>query len=211
MIAWAEESLPAAVAGGGSREIQTEVYEYDVPRQRILASRGYEKLPEGMVIRKMRLWNQALPAVQLTESYRLREIHGTEWADCQRLADLLNAAFNRTFHQAGEYYQFSQHAPCIRDDLHLLAEAPDGSFAAHVGVIYDEANRRGLFEPVCTHPAHRRKNLAQDLMREGLRRAAALGAIEMTVETGDMIPANALYDSLGFSEVYKGFAWKKTF
>jgi hypothetical protein len=29
------------------------------------------------------------------------------------------------------------------------------------------------------------------------------------VDTGDMIPANALYTALGFTEAYKGYAWKK--
>ena len=93
----------------------------------------------------------------------------------------------------------------------MVAEAPDGTFAAHVGVIYDEANRRALFEPVSTHPSHRRKGLAQALMFEGLHRAKALGAAEITVETGDAAPANALYNSIGFTEAYKGYAWRKEF
>ena len=39
--------------------------------------------------------------------------------------------------------------------------APDGSFAAYVGIPYDEANRRGIYEPVCTHPDHQRQGLAR--------------------------------------------------
>jgi hypothetical protein len=31
------------------------------------------------------------------------------------------------------------------------------------------------------------------------------------VGTGDMAPANALYDSVGFAEAYKGYAWRKDF
>lgn len=63
--------------------------------------------------------------------------------------------------------------------------------------------------PVCTHPDHRRKNLAQSLMLEGLHRVKALGARQVTVETGDMIPANALYDAFGFTEVYKCWVWQQ--
>jgi mycothiol synthase len=209
MIAWAEEHLAADLPDGTGRQIETEVHEYDAPRQRILTRRGYEKQAYGGVHRKMHLGKLPVPPACLAEGYRLRAVRASNLDDCQRIADLLNAAFKRTFHNAMEYYQFARLAPCYREDFHLVAEAPDGSFAAHVAVIYDEENRRGFFEPVCTHPQHLRKHLAQSLMFEGLGLLKAAGAREVTVETGDMIPANALYDSIGFSEVYKTFCWKK--
>jgi ribosomal protein S18 acetylase RimI-like enzyme len=211
MIAWAEEVFAVSAPDAQQREIHIEVYEYDAPRLRILRRRGYEKLPEVGVFRKMRLGNQPLPVVRMAEGYRLRPIRHEDLEDCQRLADLLNAAFNRTFHTAGEFYQFARLAPSYRQDLHLVAEAPDGAFAAHVAAIYDEANRRALYEPVCTHPLHRCKSLAQSLMFECLHRLKAIGAHEVTVETGDAEPANALYDSIGFTEVYKSYVWRRRF
>ena len=33
----------------------------------------------------------------------------------------------------------------------------------------------------------------------------------MTVETGDMVPANRLYESIGFTEAYRGFEWRKAY
>jgi GNAT superfamily N-acetyltransferase len=131
--------------------------------------------------------------------------------DCQRIADLLNAAFGRTFHNAAEYRNFTRHAPCFRRELDLVVEAPDGTLAAYVGIPYDPVNRCGIFEPVCTHPDHRRRGLAAALMQEGLRRLRAIGAVEATVDTGDRIPANRFYDSLGFTEAYRGFTWRKVF
>ncbi|KAA3658119.1 MAG: N-acetyltransferase, partial [Chloroflexi bacterium] len=71
-------------------------------------------------------------------------------------------------------------------------------------------NKMGIFEPVCTHPDHRQKGLGKALMQEGLLRLKAMGAVHVTVETGDMIPANKLYNSIGFTEKYKGFYWRKT-
>jgi mycothiol synthase len=210
MIIWAEGALAAGERNGSGHEIQTEVYEYDRPRQRILQQRGFVCLPGSSVFRKLRLGAKALPVVNLEAGYRLRMIDPGDWQDCQRLADLLNAAFNRSFHAAGEFATFAKYASSVRADLHWVAEAPDGSFGAHVGIILDEANRRGLFEPVCTHPAHRRKGLAQNLMFEGLQRLRAAGAEEVTVETGDMLAANALYDTIGFTEVYLSHTWRKT-
>ncbi|MFN8486187.1 MAG: GNAT family N-acetyltransferase [Caldilineaceae bacterium] len=90
-----------------------------------------------------------------------------------------------------------------------MAVAPDGSFAASVGIAYDEANGHAVFEPVCTHPQHQRQGLARALMLEGLHRLKAVGAIDVSVDTGDMIPANRLYNSIGFTEVYLGHVWRK--
>jgi mycothiol synthase len=46
-------------------------------------------------------------------------------------------------------------------------------------------------------------------MVEGLQRVKALGAADITVETGDMLPANRLYNSIGFNEVCRGYIWRK--
>jgi ribosomal protein S18 acetylase RimI-like enzyme len=211
MIAWAESALAVQDPDGRHRQIHTEVYEYDAPRLQILERRGYEKLPEVGVFRKLRFGDRPLPEVRMAEGYLLRPVRHEDREDCQRLADLLNAAFNRSFHNAGEFYHFACLAPSYRQDLHLVAEAPDGTFAAHVASIYDEANRRALYEPVCTHPLHRRKFLAQSLMFACLQRLKAIGAREVTVETGDAEPANALYDTIGFTEIYKSYLWRKRF
>jgi len=78
-----------------------------------------------------------------------------------------------------------------------------------VGLTWDPANRRGIFEPVCTHPDHRRRGLALALMRGGLLRLRALEAAGAYVESGSGEPANALYDAVGFTEAYLGHYWRK--
>ena len=156
---------------------------------------------------------QPLPQAVVASGYGLRTTHmeGEEqWQDCVHMAELLNAAFNRPgFHQAEEYHNFITRSPGFIHELNLVAVAPDGSFAAHAALNYDEANRYAIFEPVCTHPDHRRKGLAQALMLEGLRRVREIGATYVEVSTGDDAPANALYDSIGFTEYYKAYYWKK--
>jgi ribosomal protein S18 acetylase RimI-like enzyme len=207
MIDWAVENLAAPVEGG-RRHLEIYVYEYDALRQRLLSEQGFEKTADWGMIRHMRLGAQPLALPALAAGYTLRTTNPDDPADCQRIADLLNAAFGRTFHNADEYRNFTRYAPCFRQDLDLVAEAPDGAFAAYVGIPYDDANRLGIFEPVCTHPEHRRKGLAGSLMREGLLRLRSMGARDATVDTGDMEPANRLYDSLGFTEAYRGYVWR---
>ena len=63
-------------------------------------------------------------------------------------------------------------SPAYRAELHLVAETPDGAFASFVGVTYDPENRRGIVEPVCTDPAHRRINPDVDRMIDHLVRVA---------------------------------------
>jgi len=203
MIDWALAHL-AAPAG-----LEIYVYEYDALRPRLLAARGFHKTDNWGMIRHMRLGAQPLPHPDVTEGYTLRPTNPDDPADCQRIADLLNTAFGRTFHNAAEYANFCQLAPCFHRQLDLVAVAPDRTFAAYVGVPYDAANRRGVFEPVCTHPDHLRQGLATALMQEGLRRLGAMGAVDVTVDTGDSMAANRFYDSFGFTESYRGFAWRK--
>jgi GNAT superfamily N-acetyltransferase len=208
MIAWAEEHLAAPTDDGGmALEIYT--YEYDALRQHILTGRGYTKMEYGGMIRHLRLGQQPLPQPMITAGYTLRTTDPGDLADCQRIADLLNAAFGRTFHNALEYQNFTRFAPCFRRELDLAMVAPDGSFAAYIGIPYDVPKRYGIFEPVCTHPAHQRKGLARALMAEGLLRLLAQGAVDVTVDTGDMLAANAFYTAMGFTEAYKGYSWRK--
>ena len=209
MIGWAEENLAADDRDGGRRELEFAVNDYDVLRQQLLAERGYTKMAYGGMCRHLRLGYQPLPAPAMADGYTLRATDPADRADCQRIADLLNAAFGRTFHNAAEYQNFARFAPCFRRDLDLVAVAPDESFAAYIGIPYDEVNRRGIFEPVCTHPDHQRKGLARSLMLEGFHRLRAIGAIDATVDTGDAVPANAFYTSMGFTEAYKSTAWRK--
>lgn len=207
MIEWAEQHLTEPKEDNNGRQLQFFVYEYDVQRQQLLAERGYQKMSYGGVIRHMRLGQRPFPTPQLPPGYTLRSTDPENDRDAQQIADLLNAAFKRTFHNALEYQQFTRRATCFRSELDLVAVAADGRFAAYVGIPYDEFNRRGIFEPVCTHPEHQQKGLAKALMQEGLHRLKAQGATSVIVETGDMIPANRLYNSLGFTEMYKGYYW----
>ncbi|MFO7635000.1 MAG: GNAT family N-acetyltransferase [Caldilinea sp.] len=209
MIAWAEENLAIFKPASEKRELEIYVYEYDALRQQILTERGYARMTYGGMCRHMRLGFQPIQAPVVAGAYALRTTNPDDMDDCQRIADLLNAAFNRDFHNALEFHHFTKYAPCFRPELDLVIVAPDGGFAAYVGVPYDEANRRGIFEPVCTHPDHQRKGLARALMFEGFHRLRALGAIDATVDTGDAVAANAFYTAMGFTEAYRGYSWCK--
>lgn len=203
MFAWAEQNL-----AGDS--LLTWVFDYDVTRQNLLRSRGYAPTDALMVVRHMRMSHREILVPRIAAPYVLRSTEDT-MADCARVAAVLNAGFNRTSHTAAEFHTFATESPSYRADLNLVAEAPDGTFAALVGLTIDTESGRAIIEPVCTHPDHRRHGLAHTLIQEGMRRVQALGAVDITVETGGLEAANKLYDDFGFSGVYRGVAWRKTF
>lgn len=100
-----------------------------------------------------------------------------------------------------ESYRRVMSAWPYRRELDCVLEAPDGSFAAYVLCWYDEANRVGEFEPVGTHPDHRRRGFGAAVCRYALQRLEEEGAEHAIVYAGGReqdAPARALYESLGF-------------
>jgi ribosomal protein S18 acetylase RimI-like enzyme len=208
LLAWAEGAL--ARVETGTPVLRVFAWDYDLSRRAVLRERGYEELDSGGWQWWLRFGGRGLPGVPATPGYAVRTTAETTLdADTARMAALLNAAFGRSVHSAAEYRTFATRSPSFRHDLNLVAEAPDGAFAAHVGLTLDGANGHGIIEPVCTHPDHRRHGLGLALILEGLSRLRDLGAATCSVETGDLAPANALYRAVGFTEEYRGHTWRR--
>jgi ribosomal protein S18 acetylase RimI-like enzyme len=204
VISWSEHAAAAA----GIDPVFLHVWDHDAETCRVAGQRGYRQTEGWEILRSVRFGKGPLPEPSFPYGYVMRPTRREE-ADHAAIAALLNAAFGRDFHHAGELRNFQATAPSFRRELDLVAVAPDGSLAAYAAVCWDAANSHGIFEPVCTHPDHRRRGLAKALMLEGMRRARAMGAAVLDVGTGDLDPANALYASLPFTEVYRGRYWEK--
>src|SRR5260370_16364202 len=87
----------------------------------------------------------------------------------------------------------------FRADVDLVAVLPDGAFAAYAICWFDPVNHSGLFEPVGTGAAFRRRGLGKAVVCEGLRRLRATGARTAIVCcTGGNAAARALYEAAGF-------------
>lgn len=211
MIATAEAEL-ATTGEDGKRKLEWYVYGDDTLRSDLLAERGYTRIDKFWeVMRRGKLADLlALIPAHATPppGYTLRGLRRDDMDDTKGWADVVGATFERTIDpQAITNFQQS---PSYDHDLHLVAEAPDGIFAAFAGLTVDTANRTAIFEPVGTHPDHRRKHLASHVMWEGMRRLHTRGDVDMVyVGTGEAIPANGLYDALGFTDMRKMYRWQK--
>jgi predicted N-acetyltransferase YhbS len=67
-------------------------------------------------------------------------------------------------------------------------------------------NKIGFFEPVCTHPDFRRRGFGREVMMEGIRRVAALGATKAYVGS-----SQPFYKAIGFQMKYATYNWTKEF
>ncbi len=207
MIAWAEDALAVDDVAGG-RRLATPVREYDQRRASLLEARGWRRTGDWGVTRWLRFGIGPSRSSAWDPGYVMRSLRPGEREDALRIAALLNGAFGRTLHDAPEFLTFERHAPDYDAALHLVAEAPDGSFAAHVGITVEPVNRLAIVEPVCTHPDHRRRGLAQALLRRGLELARQAGATQACVDTGSGEAANRLYAEVGFGEVFPAWDWE---
>ncbi len=208
MLTWAEEHLAGSgETASGTRHLSVTVYDHDTDRLDLVLGRGYRAV-WPVVARRMTLGPVPPPGPRPVEGYRLRALRPGDLSDLARLACVLNAGFRRDCHTAQEQAGLTT-APCYRADLQLVAEADDGSFAAHIAFSIDDVNRRAILEPVCTDPAHGRKGLASALIAEGVRRVAATGVRDLYVEATNFIP-NDLYRSAGFRDAYPGFVYRRT-
>lgn len=175
--------------------------DHDAHLRRLLDERGFAEAGWTGMSRYLAFGPQEPSTPDDRPGYRLR---ATTPADADAIAALLNAAFGRDGHVGAEVAAFWTHAPSYVREMDLVAEANDGTLAAYVGVCWDAPIHFGIFEPVCTHPDHLRRGLSRSLMQMGLVLLHRRSAETVIVETGDLEPANALYDVMGFTEAYRG-------
>jgi len=208
MLDWAEAHL-AQPNKASAMGLKVFAWEYDTRRQKLLASRGYQRMSSGDILREKPYDGKPIVVPSMPMGYRLHCVRPGHAEDCKRYAELLNASFKRTFHKAQELVTFTTQSPSFRSELELVAVAPDGKFAALAGMIYDEDNRFGSFEPVCATPGPRPLGLTGILMLEGYRRVRELGAEHCYVGTGTGMAANRFYAAVGFKIIHTGWFWVK--
>ncbi len=146
------------------------------------------------------------PDFQPPEGYIVRHVKLPE--DFEPYSEAVNTVFSHCgmteklamlYTEAGFYH----------DELDLVVEAPDGSFASFVTVRVDPLTRMVELEPVGTHPDHRGKGLAQAVCAEGIRRVQKHNPSCIVILGAASSEAAAkLYASLGFDKE-DVHLWKK--
>lgn len=173
---------------------------YATARARIEA-RGYRHDPGGEFdLMNIRDLNE-IEEPSLPPGYRLSTM--AEVADVSRRVEVHRAAWEPS-RLTEERYRAVMATWPYRADLDVVVVAPDGTLASSAIGWYDEAERTGEFEPVGTHPAHRRRGLARAVLLFGMQRLREAGATHAVIGArgDDDYPAPRLvYGSVGFREL----------
>lgn len=172
----------------------TDAFRCDTVRSDLLVELGWEPAGgEPWVLNRVSLSEAEEPAV--ATGYRIRTVRGPEEAGL--VAAVHSASFGSVWTE--DLYRGVMTAPGYDPGREFVVEAPDGTLAAFTVTWHDEENRVGLFEPVGTHPAHRRRGLGRAMLLFAMRRMAAAGMTHaLVVNEGDNDGSRALYRSCGF-------------
>jgi GNAT superfamily N-acetyltransferase len=179
------EVLTEALRRAGFREREDAPYSLDMRCAPL--ERSAVEVPAGYAFRP----------VTRAEVGRRVGLHRAIWS---RLADGAHVTSRVTVER---FRQVSRTWP-FRQDLDLVAVAPDGSFAASCLAWLDPDTRTAELEPVGTHPKHRGRGLATALCVDALQRLGVAGAEDVTVHPrGDPgYPApRRIYERAGFKVV----------
>jgi predicted N-acetyltransferase YhbS len=206
MLAYAEEQL-TGTDDSGQRYLKAFVNDFDAAFEDIVRSRGYTKRPDSHRPMSQFVIPNPFPPIHVRDGFRLKSL-----ADDNDLAKVDRALW-RGFNHPGEPSadgiegrKKMQSGPHYRHDLTIVAEAPNGDFAAFAGLWYEPVNRFGYVEPVATDPDYRRMGLGTAAVLEGIRRCGELGASVAYVGTD-----KPFYLAMGFRKLYVANCWYKTF
>jgi mycothiol synthase len=137
-----------------------------------------------------------IPDGPVPAGYRIRSIRGPDEVEARM--SLHRAAFAPS-RMTTEKYERLTTLPHYRFEDDLVVEAPDGSLAAFAMAWWDPIALVGEYEPVGTHPDHRRRGLGRALLAHGLRRYRELDARVVQVYSNtDNDASEGLYQAVGF-------------
>ena len=208
-LAWASDAVVAiAVADGQTPPAALEAWAMDADDELrgLLTARGWTPADQALYAHwYRRLHDPIEPVPPLPDGYRLRHVRLPD----DRLArvEAHRAAFAPS-RMSVEKYAILEGMPRYAQEHDLVVEAPDGTLAAFTNVWWNPDAGVGEFEPVGTHPDHRRLGLARAVNLAGLHLLRGLGAQDALVFSATTNPGSeALYASAGFEAITRSRAW----
>ena len=205
MLDWAEANL-ATTEGDAQPQVTTWAMTQDRDRVARLTERGYQRTDAHLIYHTADL-RHAIPAPVLPAGFTLRAFAGV--AEIEARVAVHRSAFHPS-HMTVEKHRRAMASPTYRQDLDLVATAPDGALAAYCIVWFDAANRFGVFEPVGAHQEYRRLGLAKAVLLHGQHLLQELGAtVAHVYAAGGNDASTALYPAAGFAVVDRIEQWQR--
>ena len=195
-IAMTEAILEDALAAAANGALGVWTDEGDAAALALLTRHGFAAKGRRLSQWQRRPHDGSLAPAALPDGYVVRGLRGPD--EFAARVEAHRAAFAPSKLVVEKYERLGE-LPHYRFDDDLVVEAPDGSIAAFAISWWDEDGRVGEFEPVGTHPDHRRRGLSRAVLTHGLRRLFGRGAdvVQVYSDASDPGP-EALYASAGF-------------
>lgn len=194
LLLWAESALIELLTeiGMPAANLAIDIYADDAARLEAAAAAGWRHNDEPCYLTARSTANA--PMVSLPDEYVIRTARLEE---AEAIGALHAAAFASTWN-AREYATLMG-TPGYSPDREWLVVAPDGSLAGFTETWHDPISGRGLFEPVGTHPDHRRIGVGRALIAAGLKQMKQAGLHTATVcFERDNAASRGLYLGAGF-------------
>ena len=208
ILDWAERETWAWMQkeGRSGKPLELDIFEGDLSRIRLLEQRGYVRAYATHVV-GLRSLDTPISDALLPEGFTIRTIQGTHEAD--KVVAVVNAAFGWSW-TADDFRHFME-SPGFNDESRVVV-APDGRFATFCYLMFDDVNRLGMFEDVCTHPDFQRMGLAKALLTVGMQRMREKGMhTALVAYEADSGSLSRFYESLGFEPKYRLYNYIKSF
>jgi mycothiol synthase len=199
ILAWAVERLEEAPRGAEEPPPALEAWAADGWLEAdVLTGLGFEPSEETLTQYFLSL-ETALPDVAPAAGYAIRSVAGAR--EIPARVNVHRAAFAPS-KMTVEKYEILVGLEPYAFERDIVAVGPDGSFAAFTMCWLDREARIGEFEPVGTHPDHRRRGLGKAVNAHGLNVLREAGAREaMVFSQTSNATSEALYQSVGFRQI----------
>ena len=209
MLAWAEQRC-SELKGleGDDVTLTATALESHADRIALLERNDYART-DRYGVRMRRSLRAPIAAPPLPEGMRLR--HATD-ADIDERVDVHRDAWSvwGPSRVTAEAYRRLRKAPRYEQELDVVLETADGTFASYCIGWQDQANGVGYFEPVGTRPHFAGQGLARLVVFETLHRLRERGMHTAVMQTASINPrALALYQSCGFEVIEREYWYEK--
>ena len=204
LLEWFADAAGGELDGG----LDAQVLESDAQFRAALERHGFVPNPEARAFEhRTRSLAEPVEKPELPPGYVHRHVGGED--DFERRVEVHRSAWEPSKFTLPAYRTLRM-LPPYREDLDLVVEAPDGSFAAYALVWLDEENGIGELEPVGTHPAQQRLGLGTAVCLDACRRLRGLGADTAVVYSLAGYHAGRLYAAAGFEPVDRHLEFRRS-
>ena len=208
IINWAQKRIQRVAIANKLQVVPllTFIDSQEANRIALLERNGF--VPTRYFFRMVRWLNEPMSEPQFPQGFQLYEAQLGK--DDRAWVEMFNQTFIDHWNHHDmtlEQYQFYLNNPDFRPELHLVAVAPDGTFAAfcychiHQDNNFRNGSKNGWIHILGTRRGFRKRGLGRAILLSGLHRlkAAGMETAKLGVDADNPSGALGFYESVGFS------------